>query len=206
MKRHLLLTFDIDPAAWAEEYGVPLAEAEDDIVNQIEQSRAPMVDLLNESWPLMREHANLSAAGPDCNALVTALDLPGATAVILDAFTTDNLRGFLASLDADTRTSVAKALREIADDENDRQLISEIRKVVAAQHLNGVKAVVFETTEYPNGYYLDSASARVLFEDGTDDIDVDFGERVEELLTGIFGARGAGFTLSVNLQTEKLLF
>lgn len=179
MKVIIALVFEHDAKDWAEEYAIPETEAVNDFAAVLRRTvdDGGIPQTLDRNWPMMRGHTT--------------------------AYTVDGL-------DATTRDELLRLLQEAHDADQDEALITEIKRHLAAhpQDLYGRAPcwVIFHTVEWDNGNFLTGSEATVYFDDG-DNVPFDFeGSSVDDLLTDMYGARGAMAALGVDLREATLEF
>lgn len=178
MKIMILLAFDYDAKDWADEYSLTEADAPADFSTVLRRAvhDGAIPTALDQSWPMMRGH-------------ISAHTVDG-----LDTTLREELLGLLEEArDADTATAL---IAEITDHLRDRP------------DLDGrtPRWVVFDTTDYNDGYLLTGSGATVYFDDG-DHMPVDFdGSAVDDLLTDLYGTRGPRAALGVDLREQTMEF
>lgn len=123
-------------------------------------------------------------------------------AVTLDLADDSRLAAGIATLDDAARDRLRDALRDYASAEADRLIIATIRETLAREAPEQTPVgVLFTTMEYDNGHFL-TPYAEVLFDDGSVE-QIDFPE-IDRALTDEYGARGANFTVAVDLRPGAL--
>ncbi|ROO52750.1 hypothetical protein EDC02_7691 [Micromonospora sp. Llam0] len=179
MKVIIPLVFDYDAQQWARTFDIGVADAARDFAAVLRRAvhDGAVSAAIDAHWPMMRGH-------------VTAHTVDG--------------------LDAVTRDELLDLLRQARDADQDDALISLIRQYLAdhPQDLDGraPRWIVLHAMEWDDGYFLSGGLATVYFTDGDSvpyEIDSD---AVEDLLTDMFGARGAAAALGVDLSRERMEF
>jgi hypothetical protein len=180
------VTVEIDPAAWAAEYGLAgEAEAVADIHESMRQAAPGLAQGIVVTWPVLRDLATITAGtiyGPDDAA--------------------DAVAGLVYAYGLDTVSSHVRRATHVAAD----QVIADTaRKAIAAQKFDPADpapvAVVFSAYDYENGWFLDNDTATVTFADGsTDTIEID--ENLDALNSALNadGACGPESSLAVRLS------
>jgi hypothetical protein len=179
MKVILALVFAYDATDWAHEYDLPQADAAADFAAVLRRAvdDGGIRQALDTAWPMMRGHITVST---------------------------------LDGLDTTTRDDVLHQLKQARDADQDAALIAEIREHLAAHphDLYGREPrwVILGGEEWDNGHFLTGGGAAVYFPEG-DHVAVDFdGTCIDDLLTDMYGARGARAALGVDLRTATLTF
>lgn len=114
----------------------------------------------------------------------------------------DNVGGWVAGLTDDQRDRLRRSIERIDSASTDETILSSVRERLAEfGDDNPAVCVVFDTTEWDNGYFLTSEGF-VLFADGTTD-HLDFDD-IDAHFTDEFGTRGPSFGLAVDLRRNKL--
>jgi hypothetical protein len=179
MRFFIALVFECDSADWAREHDLPQAQAATHFAALLRRAidDGTIRQALDTISPAMRGHSN--------------------------AYTTDGL-------DPADREELLLQLRQARDGDLDAALVDEIRQHLAA-HPDELdhrepRWVIFRTEEWDNGHFLSGGDARVYFAEG-DHVPVDFdGTSVDDLLTDMYGARGAMAALGVDLRTAVVEF
>lgn len=128
-----------------------------------------------------------------------------AARAVIDTTDDDTIAASVRGLDGGLRFRIMRALVDAQSADNDNALLEEVRDILAEDRPGcEAVAVLFTTTSYDNGYFLDPGSADVLFADGTIESGMDFGEGVNKTLTAEFGIRGPEFSVVLNLRTGDL--
>lgn len=177
------LVVDYPANEWASKYALSDADATRDFSDVVRRTvlDGTLTAILNTHWPRMRGH-------------ITAH-----TADDLDPAARDDLRQLLQNAhDADLETAlIAEITSHLTDQLTDDQGDVDGRKP---------RWVTFGTWEWDNGYFLTGTEAVVYFEDG-DSLPLDLDRSsVDDLLTDLYGARGARAALGVDLRTSRLEF
>jgi len=179
MKVIIALVFEYDAPDWAHEYDLAETEAFNDFAAVLHRAAhdGAIRQTLDTNWPMMRGHTT--------------------------AYTLDRL-------DSTTRDELLHQLQDARDASQEAALIAEISEHLAAhpEDLYGRQPrwVIFHTDEWDNGTFLTGSQATVSFDDG-DHVAVGFaGSSVDDLLTDMYGARGAMAALGVDLRTGALEF
>ncbi len=173
------LVFDYDATDWAQEYGLPDADAAGDFAAVLRRAvdDGGIRQALNTAWPMMRGHLT-----------VHTLD-------DLDATLRDQILHQLGNVrDADQKAALVAEIRD--------HLATHPHELYGREP----RWVIFDTDEWDNGHFLTASGATVYFPDG-DAVDVDFdGTCVEDLLTDMYGACGGSAAVGVDLRTETVEF
>lgn len=112
---------------------------------------------------------------------------------------------FVAALTAEVRTELARALRDAASADNEQALLDAVRAVLATEEWDGEPvAVLFQTMDFDDGWFLVEHGAAVYFADGSVDDRIEFNRDVAHLLTKEFGACGRTTTALVDLRTGAI--
>jgi hypothetical protein len=179
MKVIIALVFEYDAPDWACEYDLAVTEAFDDFAAVLRRAvdDSAIPQALDTSWPMMRGH-------------ITAHTLDG--------------------LDSTTRDELLHHLQDARDAGQETALIAEVSEHLAARPENiygrQPRWVIFHTDEWDNRNFLTGTQATVYFDDG-DTAAVGFaGSSVDDLLTDMYGARGAMAALGVDLRTATVEF
>lgn len=124
--------------------------------------------------------------------------------VVIDVTDEGTLAASVRDLDAGVRYLIMRALIDAQSADNATTLRDQLRDTLTEEYPGReAVAVLFRTTQYDNGYFLNNMSANVLFTDGTI-AEVDFDANVEETLTDEFGIRGPEYSMVVNLATADI--
>jgi hypothetical protein len=172
-----------------------------------------LFDYNTEAWAHERGIAETDAC-PELAALLHRTVDDGAVAAALDTVLPVP-RGHITAhsvdaLDGTTRDDLLRRLRESRDADQDQALLDEIREHLA-EHRRELgrrrpRWVIFRTMEWDNGHFLTGSDATVYFANG-DNVPVDFhGSGVDDLLTDMYGVRGAMAALGVDLRAGTLEF
>lgn len=114
----------------------------------------------------------------------------------------NNVGEWVAGLTDDQRDRLRRSIEQIDSTSTDETILSSVRERLAEYgDDNPAVCVVFDTTEWDNGYFLTSEGF-VLFADGSTD-HVDFDD-IDDHFTVEFGTRGASCGLAVDLRGNKL--
>jgi hypothetical protein len=180
MKVIIPLVFEHDAADWASEYDIPESDALADFAQMIANNVGAIPDVLSRNWPAM------------------AGSITAAT---------------LETLDRASRDDLLAKLQEISNAALKDALLTEIRRylTVHASEFDGEMPtwIVFHTTDFDNGHFF-TTDADAYFAGGTS-VPADFAPEdpsqdstVENLLTDMYGARGADATLGVDVRAGRI--
>jgi hypothetical protein len=179
MKVIIALVFEHDAKDWAEEYGISEGEAVNDFATAIRRAvdDGGIPGTLDKNRPMMYGH-------------ITAHTVDG--------------------LDATTRDKLLHLLQDARDADRNEALITEVKERLAAhpREFDGraPRWVIFGTSEWDNGHFLNGSEATVYFADGNH-VPFDFeGSSVDDILTDMYGARGSMAGLGVDLHEGTLEF
>ena len=175
----LVLLFDHNAEAWAHKRGVAEIDAYDDFTALLDHAvtDGTIAAALDTALPLLRGHMTAHAVD---------------------------------ELDSETRDDLLRRLRHSLAADQDQALLDAIRYHLATNRRElgrrRPRWVVFATMEWDNGHFLTGTTGTVYFANG-DHVPVDFhGSGVDELLTAMYGARGATAALGLDLRDGTLEF
>jgi hypothetical protein len=110
----------------------------------------------------------------------------------------------VAALDETSRSLLADALRAVQDTNQNELILEKVRARIAGRYpFVDVRAVLFTSVEWDNGFFLDSTGT-VFFADGSSETGVTF--ECDSELTNAYGIVGAGSALAINIRTGETSF
>jgi hypothetical protein len=123
--------------------------------------------------------------------------------VTLDITSDDRLHAAIGGLNEDTRAWLRDSFNDWYDARQEEQAVAAIRAVLAEDEPHRTPVgVVFETEEYPGGYYL-SNWVEVLFADGVTGR-YDVGDHARELVAGLVSGIGERSNVAVDLRPNAV--
>lgn len=196
MKITLPLTFDIDVALWADEYGITGTEAEADAVKVITRAATEkaLSDIITQQWPMMAGHAVIV----------------GTPETLLSAaqWTTETAAAAVRAMEPAQRDRLSDALRDLDESATSDTIIDSVRASVAAQDYPQDEpypvAVLFTTMEFDNGHFVHGDYGTVVFLDGNKDENVEFNLMSE--FTDLYGTVGGDAGVLVDLRAGTIEF
>ena len=195
MKIVLPVTFDIDPAVWATDYGLTAAEAPADILDVLTRAAAgDLADAIVAGWRMMADHT-------------ITVGEPGTVLTALAGDEGIDLAAEVARLDSAERDRLARTLRDLDSEQARAAILARVREVIAlefpeADDLPAPVGVVFTPAEYDDGFYL-TDEGTVYLADGTS-VPVNFPDLDSDLFTDEFGRSHDRFSLTVDLRTGTI--